>query len=262
MKFARVATDGQIYYGIVEGDTIQLIDGDPFGDLHLSRTSLPLADCQLLAPVRPRHVYAVGLNYHAHIDEFKHIDPTRAATEAPITFLCAETAICGPSDDIILDSRTDEIHYEGELVAIIGKTCRSVSAADALNYVLGYTIGNDVSNRTQQRADKQWLRAKSHPTYKPLGPIIATDIPDPQQLHVTTTVNGELRQQGNTSQMIFPVASLIAHISSFTTLQPGDVIYTGTPAGVGPLHAGDTVSITIEGIGTLTNTAKYIEGKE
>ena len=256
MKLARIKLDQQIYYASInDNQTATLIDGDIFGPhIDLTNTTIPLADCQLLAPVKPPHVYAIGLNYAAHVDEFKHIDPTRANPDAPIAFLCATTAITGPDTAVTLTQPDHTIDYEDELVAVIGRRCHRVSQENALDYVLGYTCGNDISDRTYQNADKQWLRAKSQPGYKPLGPWIETDIQDPQNLRIQSFLNGEPRQDGNTDCMIFNIARLIAHLSEFTTLEPGDVIYSGTPAGVGHLQPGDTITVTIQNIGTLTNT--------
>ena len=258
-KFARLSYGQQLYYAAIDeaAETATLVDGDIFGrDISLTNTTLALADCTLVAPVTPRHVYAIGLNYAAHVDEFKHIDPTRANPDDPIAFLCATTAIVGPGAPITISRLDHTVDYEAELVAVIGRRANRVSEAEALDYVLGYTCGNDVSDRTYQNADKQWLRAKSQPSYKPLGPWIATDIRDPQNLRVRSWLNGELRQDGNTCQMIFSIARLIAHLSAFTTLLPGDLIYSGTPAGVGHLAPGDTITIEIEGIGTLSNPVR------
>lgn len=257
MNIARINYDQQIYYAAIdtEKDLATLIDGDIFGrDITLTNTTLPLDDCSLLAPVNPPHVYAIGLNYAAHVDEFKHIDPTRANPDDPIAFLCATTAITGPNAAVAITRPDHIVDYEAELVAVIGRRCSKVSEADALDYVLGYTCGNDISDRTYQNSDKQWLRAKSQPGYKPLGPWIVTDIKDPQSLGVRSYLNGQARQDGNSSLMIFSIARLIAHLSAFTTLMPGDVIYSGTPAGVGHLAPGDTITVEVEGIGTLTNT--------
>ncbi len=262
MKIGRINYEQQIYYAAIdeEAGTATLVDGDIFGpEIALTRTTLPLDACTLLAPVTPQHVYAIGLNYAAHVDEFKHIDPTRANPDDPIAFLCASTAITGPDTAIGITRLDHTVDYEGELVAVIGRRASRVSEEEALDYVLGYTIGNDVSDRTFQNADKQWLRAKSQPTYKPLGPWIATDIENPQDLSIRTRLNGELRQDGNTSLMIFGIARLIAHLSAFTTLYPGDVIYSGTPAGVGHLAPGDDIAIEIEHIGTLHNTVTSAE---
>ena len=167
MNIARIKYDQQIYYAAIdtEKDCATLIDGDIFGrEIVLTNTSLPLDDCTLLAPVKPPHVYAIGLNYAAHVDEFKHIDPTRANPDDPIAFLCATTAITGPNSSIVISRLDHTVDYEGELVAVIGRRCSRVSEEEALDYVLGYTCGNDVSDRTYQNADKQWLRAKSQPT--------------------------------------------------------------------------------------------------
>lgn len=262
MKIARITHDQQLYYAnIIENDTkAQLIEGDifdPTGAYHLTHTILPLADCTLLAPVQPRHVYAIGLNYAAHVDEFAHIDPTRIVPKAPISFMVPPSAISPAGAPIVLTHDDHPIDYEAELVVVIGKYGVQISEADALRHVLGYTCGNDVSDRTHQNTDKQWLRAKGQPTYKPLGPWIVTDIANPQSLQVRSFLNGEPRQNGNTKDMIFPIARLIAHISAFTPLYPGDVIYSGTPENVGHLKDGDTITIHIEGIGTLENPVVF-----
>lgn len=252
MRYLRFEKDGNIAYGLWQEDGIHPLTASPFDTHHVLPEVVELADIHLLAPVTPPHVYAIGLNYRKHIEEFRHIDTTRDLPEAPIAFMCAPSAIIGPREPIHLQNDVDKIDYEAELVAVIGKRCQGVSEAEALDYVFGYTCGNDVSNSVHQNMDKQWLRAKSQPTYKPLGPWIETDL-NPVGLNVTSTLNGDLRQQGNSSDMIFSVAALIAHISAFTPLVPGDVIYTGTPEGVGPLKAGDTIDIFVEGVGTLTN---------
>lgn len=252
MRYLRYEKDGNSAYGIWQDDGIHPLSAAPFGAHEVLPEVVNPDDVRLLAPVEPPHLYAIGLNYLKHIEEFRHIDTTRNLPEAPIAFMCAPSAIVGPGEAIRLQNAKDKIDYEAELVAVIGKHCENVSEDDALAYVFGYTCGNDVSNRVHQNMDKQWLRAKSQPTYKPLGPWIETEL-DPANLQVRSSVNGERRQDGNSSDLIFSVAKLISHISSFTPLVPGDVIYTGTPEGVGPLKEGDTVEIFVEGIGTLSN---------
>lgn len=257
MRIARLKIDQQIYYADVDDalKTATLIDGDIFGpSIDLTETTVSLDECEVLTPVKPSHVYAIGLNYAAHVDEFKHIDPTRANPDAPIAFLCASTAITGPDTEIVITEPEHNVDYEGELVAVIGRRAQNVREEDALSYVLGYSCGNDVSDRNFQNSDRQWLRAKSQRTYKPLGPWLVTGIDNPQNLQVRSYLNGELVQDGNSELMLFNVARLIAHISAFTTLYPGDVIYTGTPKGVGHLKAGDVIEIDIEKVGRLRNS--------
>lgn len=258
MKIARLIYGEQVYYAnIIDNDTnAQLIEGDIFGGeahSHLTQTIVPLADCTLLAPVQPRHVYAIGLNYAAHVDEFAHIDHTRIVPTEPICFMVPASAVVGPLAPIVLTHADHHIDYEAELVVVIGKYGKNISEADALDYVFGYTCGNDVSDRHHQNSDKQWLRAKGQPSYKPLGPWVVTDITDPQVLSVRSFLNNTPRQDGNTKDMIFSVARLIAHISAFTPLYPGDVIYSGTPEGVGHLATGDRIAIDIQDIGRLEN---------
>lgn len=256
MKIARIRYDNSISYASVGSGEYFLIEGSIFdgNNWQVTSVSIPQNEAVLLAPVRPPHLYAIGLNYAAHVDEFKNIDPTRANPKAPITFLCASTAVAAPGEPIRIARPDHNTDYEAELVVVMGRRCTNVTAEEALDYVFGYTCGNDVSDRNYQNQDKQWLRAKSLPTYKPMGPYIATGIADPQKLSVKSFLNGELRQDGNTCDMLFSCAQLIAHISSFTTLVPGDVIYTGTPVGVGHLAAGDIITVEIEQIGRLTNT--------
>lgn len=253
MRYVRFLWNDTPTYGkLVDETTIQPLAGDLFDTPTESGDPIALADVALLAPVIPRYVYAIGLNYAKHIEEFRHIDATRVVPEAPIAFMVAPSAIIGPNTPIVLQNHEHKIDYEAELVVVIGRTCYQVDEASALDYVFGYTCGNDVSDRNHQNMDKQWLRAKSHPTYKPLGPWIETDLA-PQAQQVRSYVNGALRQDGHSGDMIFSVAQLIAHLSSFTPLYPGDLIYTGTPDGVGALQEGDAVDIEISGIGRLHN---------
>jgi 2-keto-4-pentenoate hydratase/2-oxohepta-3-ene-1,7-dioic acid hydratase in catechol pathway len=221
---------------------------------------VPLADVSLLSPVsQPSKIICVGLNYAEHARESGETAPT-----APVLFNKMPSAVVGPDQDIVVNADLSaQLDYEAELVVVIGKRVHRVSPEDALGAVLGYTAGNDVSARDAQFADGQWLRGKSFDTASPLGPVIVTadEIPDPQDLRVVCRVNGEVRQDDSTSQMVHSVAALIAYASAFFTLEPGDVIFTGTPEGVGfartpPVYLvdGDKVEVEIERIGTLTNT--------
>lgn len=229
-----------------------------------SDTALSLDSVRLRAPLRPRQIIAIGKNYADHASEMASDVP-----DHPLIFAKLPSSVISTGEDIVWRrSITDEVDYEGELGVVIGEYAKDVSEADALDYVFGYTVANDVSARDlQKRIDKQWTRAKSLDTFCPLGPVIVTraDIPDPQNLEVTTRVNGEVRQQSSTASMIFSVPYLVSYCSHMFTLEPGDLILTGTPSGVGAGHKpprflkdGDEVSITIEGIGTITNTCREL----
>jgi 2-keto-4-pentenoate hydratase/2-oxohepta-3-ene-1,7-dioic acid hydratase in catechol pathway len=248
MKLARFEISGTVRYGVVQGKDLKLIEGDLFGDRKETGTVLAVEDAKLLAPCAPGKVIALGLNYPMHVAESK-----RSLPERPEPFFKAPSSICNPGDAIVIPRDAGETHFEGELVAVIGKTARKVSPKTALDYVLGYTCGNDVSVRPWQRGDLQWWRAKGSDTFAPLGPWIETDIPDPSALTLETRLNGEVKQQSGTDKMLFNVATTISYVSQVVTLFPGDVIYTGTCDGVGPMDEGDTVEVEISGIGVLRN---------
>jgi 2-keto-4-pentenoate hydratase/2-oxohepta-3-ene-1,7-dioic acid hydratase in catechol pathway len=201
----------------------------------------------MLAPVLPSKVVAIGKNYAEHADEMGGEVPAQ-----PLIFLKPSTAVIGPGQDIGYPPSSQRVDYEGELAVVIGRLCRDVPVERAGDVVLGYTCGNDVTARDQQKADGQWSRAKGYDTFCPLGPWIETDI-DVGDLRVTTTLNGETRQDGRTSQIVHKIPSLIAYVTACMTLLPGDVILTGTPAGVGPMQIGDDVVVEVEGIGRLSN---------
>jgi 2-keto-4-pentenoate hydratase/2-oxohepta-3-ene-1,7-dioic acid hydratase in catechol pathway len=223
------------------------LEGVPFADFELSGTKIPLSKVRLLPPVLPSKVVAIGRNYAEHAAELGNEVP-----EVPVAFFKPSTSVVGPGDPIVYPSFSHEVHHEAELAVVIGRLCREVPRERARDVILGYTCANDVTARDAQKAEKQWARAKGFDSSCPLGPWIETDV-DPGDLAVGATVNGEPRQAGRTSQMIRSVEELIVHITEAMTLLPGDVILTGTPAGVGPLNIGDEVAVTIEGIGTLTN---------
>ena len=267
MRIARFAIGDEVGYGVVgearaDGppgtraaggeQIIAPLSGHPFGPgpdaIRLAGTSLPLGEVRLLAPVLPSKVIAVGKNYADHAREMGGEPPAE-----PVLFLKPSTAVCGPGDPIqypvTLSKRVD---YEGELALIIGRLCREVPASQAADVIFGYTCANDVTARDLQARDGQWARAKGFDTFCPLGPWIRTDL-DPADLELTTVVNGEIRQNARTSQLLHDVTALITYVSAVMTLLPGDVLLTGTPAGVGPLKEGDEVAVTIENIGTLTN---------
>jgi 2-keto-4-pentenoate hydratase/2-oxohepta-3-ene-1,7-dioic acid hydratase in catechol pathway len=250
------ATAGSgVAWGIVEGPagaevdalTVAAIDGHPFGPITYSGDRWALPDVRLLSPFLPSKVIALGKNYAAHAQEMGGEAP-----ETPLIFMKPSTSVIGDGDAIRLPASSTEVHYEGELAVVIGTPARNVAPADALAHVFGYAAANDVTARDQQRADGQFTRAKGYDSFCPLGPWVETVL-DPSDLRLVTRVNGEVKQDARTSQMIHDIAKQIAFISAVMTLLPGDVILTGTPEGVGPIVAGDTVTVEVEGIGTLTN---------
>jgi 2-keto-4-pentenoate hydratase/2-oxohepta-3-ene-1,7-dioic acid hydratase in catechol pathway len=251
MRLGRIASpDGVAFVGIEGSDDEMFareIAEHPFGTPTFTGRQWPLADVRLLAPILASKVVCIGKNYAAHVAEMGG-----GASEDPIIFLKPNTAIIGPNAPIMLPVDADPVHYEGELAAVIGRPCKDVPAAHAAENILGYTIANDVTARDQQRKDGQWTRAKGHDTFCPVGPWIVTDV-DPSDLEIRTEVNGEVRQHSRTSMLIHDIGEIVEWISAVMTLLPGDLILTGTPEGVGPIETGDTVNVTIEGIGTLAN---------
>jgi len=232
-----------------EGDarTAKEIAEHPFGTPTFTGRSWPLADVRLLAPILASKVIAIGKNYAAHAAEMGGEAP-----ETPVIFIKPNTSIVGPGAAIVLPPSSNEVHYEGELAIVIGRPCKDVPASKAYDVVLGYTVANDVSARDHQKHDGQWTRAKGHDTFCPLGPWIETSL-DPSDLEIKTEVDGVVKQQSRTSLLLHDIPKIIEWVSAVMTLLPGDVILTGTPEGVGPITDGDSVSITVEGIGTLTN---------
>ncbi len=228
-------------------DKVGLLEGSPFEGFRRLEADQPAGSVRLLAPVIPGKIICIGRNYIAHAREHEVEVP-----DVPLIFLKPTTAIIGPEDRIILPPQSSQVEHEGELVVVIGKRGRWISHEEALEYVLGYTVGNDVTARDLQNRDAQWTRAKGFDSFCPIGPWIETDF-DPADSLITCHVNGEMRQMASTRDMVFNVKQLIAFISSVMTLEPGDIIMTGTPAGVGPLNSGDVVEVTIEGIGKLRN---------
>ncbi|MEU4686165.1 fumarylacetoacetate hydrolase family protein [Streptomyces xinghaiensis] len=254
MRIARFSIDGNVAFGVVEGEpsdpdgpVLDIIKGHPFAEFERSGKKVPLAQVRLLPPVLPSKVVAIGRNYAEHAAEMGGEVP-----EAPVAFFKPSTAVTGPGDPIPYPSFSQELHHEAELAVVIGRMCREVPRERVQDVILGYTCANDVTARDVQRAESQWARAKGFDGSCPLGPWVETEL-DPADLGIMCTVNGEQRQLGRTGDMVRPVADLITHITEAMTLLPGDVVLTGTPAGVGPLSVGDEVAVTIEGIGTLTN---------
>lgn len=229
-------------------ERVAIIDGHPFGEISLTGVQLPLAGVRLLPPVLPSKVVAIGKNYADHAREMGDEPPAE-----PVLFLKPSTSVIGPGATISYPALSQQVDYEGELAVVIGRMCREVPAERVSEVVLGYTCANDVTARDLQRSDGQWARAKGFDTFCPLGPWIETDL-DPSDLAISTRLNGEVKQDARTSLLLHDVGELVAFVSNVMTLLPGDVILTGTPAGVGPVAAGDVVTVTIEGIGALTNT--------
>jgi 2-keto-4-pentenoate hydratase/2-oxohepta-3-ene-1,7-dioic acid hydratase in catechol pathway len=237
-------------YGLVENHIVYALEGDVFGQFHTGLKIGALEDVKLLTPVTPGKIVALGRNYAEHAREHGADVPTQ-----PLLFLKAPSAVIGPDEPIVLTLLSRRVEHECELVLVIGKRARNVPEEKAWEYVLGVTCGNDVTARDLQKSDGQWARAKSFDTFCPLGPWIVTHL-RPKEIcdsGITCRVNGATRQMASTREMLFPPAQLIAYITAAMTLLPGDMIMTGTPAGVGPLKAGDVVEVEVEGIGVLRN---------
>lgn len=227
---------------------IGAVEGSLFGEFRRLETDQPLSAVRLLPPILPTKIICIGRNYAAHAKEHNVEVP-----EIPLLFLKPPSSIIGPLDKIIIPPQSQQVEHEAELVVVIGRRGRWIPPENALDHVLGYTIGNDVTARDLQRRDGQWTRGKGFDTFCPIGPWLETDF-DPADHLVTCYVNGEMRQMASTRDMVFSVRHLIAYASSVMTLEPGDLLFTGTPAGVGPLIPGDSIEIIIEGIGALRNT--------
>jgi 2-keto-4-pentenoate hydratase/2-oxohepta-3-ene-1,7-dioic acid hydratase in catechol pathway len=255
VRIARFSADGgDVRFGVVEGPgedpadlVVTAMEGHPFAPFALVGEPQPLAGVRLLAPVLPSKVVCIGKNYADHVAEMGG-----AAPADPVVFLKPSTSVIGPGDAIVLPRNSDRVDHEAELGIVVGRLCREVPRARALDVVLGFTCGNDVTARDHQKADGQWTRGKSHDTFCPIGPWIETDM-DATDVVVQARVDSELRQDGRTSLLLHDIPAVIEWVTAFMTLLPGDVILTGTPAGVGPLAAGQSVSVTVGGVGTLTN---------
>ncbi|MFI7587800.1 fumarylacetoacetate hydrolase family protein [Spongisporangium articulatum] len=253
MRIARFTTGEDPRYGLIDGEPgaeeLVAITGDPmYMPVQPTGERLKLDDVRLLAPVIPRSkVVCVGRNYAEHAAEMGNDVPDK-----PLLFLKPNTSVIGPGDPVRYPWQSENVHFEGELAVVIGRLCKDVPADRVEEVVLGYTIANDVTARDLQKSDGQWARAKGFDTFCPLGPWIETEL-DVTDLQLTTRLNGEVKQQSSTALMVHDVRALVAYISEAFTLLPGDVILTGTPAGVGPMQVGDRVEVEIEGLGTLGN---------
>jgi len=248
MRFVRFETPTEeINTGWVLDDQVGIVDGSIFGEFRRSEAKLSLSSLKLLPPVQPTKIICVGRNYIAHAEEHDAEVP-----EIPLIFLKPPSSLIGHDSTIILPPQSSQVEHEAELAVVIGKQGRWVSPDEASDYILGYSIANDVTARDLQRQDGQWTRGKGFDTFCPLGPWLETDF-NPADALLTCNVNEETRQMASTRDMVFNIQQIIAFTSSTMTLEPGDLILTGTPAGVSPLQPNDTIEITIEGIGTLRN---------
>lgn len=248
MKIVRIKAGDDIAYGIADGEGVLIYNGSPFVAWEPTETVVPWANVNLLAPVLPTKVLCVGKNYEDHAEEMGGELP-----DEPLIFMKPATSVIGQNQPVVYPRQSKEVHHEAELAVVISRPARNIKAEDASQYIFGYTAANDVTARDLQRTDGQWTRAKGFDTFCPLGPAIETELDPLERLAVIAKVNGEVRQAGFTSDMVFGVAEILEYITEFTTLLPGDVILTGTPSGVGPVEPGDVMEVEVDGIGTLVN---------
>ena len=248
IKFCRFSVDNRIYNGTIRGNMIDIVEGDLFGGFSSMRMSYPVERVRFLPPITPTKIWCIGRNYVGHVKELDHELP-----EEPIVFMKPLTTIIGNGEPVRMPAWPGRIDYEGELAVIIKRRCRRVSEAEALSYVAGYSCFNDVTARELQNKDGQWTRAKSFDTFGPFGPYLLLTPEMPPDARLTTRLNGNVVQQDVFRNMIFGIPRIIAHISQFATLEPGDVIATGTPEGIGRVKPEDRVEVEIDGIGVLSN---------
>lgn len=247
MKLLRLSHQNKILYGALEGESVRVLSGSIADGFLETDRFVPMEQVCLLSPVAPSKIVCVGQNYMDHIKEMGHTPP-----EEPVIFLKPPTAVIGPGDVIIRPAISQRVDYEGELAIVIGKRARHIKEGEAASYILGYTCANDVTARDIQRKDGQWTRGKGFDTFLPLGPWIETAL-DPSALDIRTTLNGKTVQASNTDQLLFGIDRFLCFITAAMTLEPGDVVLTGTSSGVGPMVQGDMVAVEIEGVGRLEN---------
>ncbi len=245
MKYVRFSAAGNTSYGIVDGDSIQELRGNIFEKAVPTGKTLPLAGVQLLAPCEPANVVAVGQNYKSHLGD-------RPQRPYPGLFWKPKSCITDPGVEIVFPEGASNVHYEAELVLVIGKTARNVAREDVPQYIFGITAGNDVSERDWQKNDLQWFRAKGSDTFGPVGPAIVTGL-DYNNLLVESRLNGEVRQSQRTTDLLFDIATIVNYVTQFVTLQPGDIIFTGTPGQTKAMAPGDIIEVEVEGVGVLRN---------
>lgn len=248
--FCRFEAEGAVRWGIIKGNSVHEILPDPFADFEFTGFAWGLKKIRLLAPVQPTKIVAVGVNYSDHAKEFGKAPPPE-----PLIFLKPPSAVIGPNEPIQLPRASRQVDFEGEIAVVIGRRAKNVSRANAEKFILGYTLMNDATARDLQRSDAQWTRAKGFDSFAPLGPWIVSGL-SPRRLVIESYVNGQRRQSSSTSKLIFDIPTLVSFISHVMTLEPGDVISTGTPSGVGPLKAGDRVEIVCPSIGRLINPVR------
>lgn len=248
MKIVRIKAGDDIAYGVADEEGVLVYNGSPFVAWEPTETVVPWPSVSLLAPVLPTKVLCIGKNYEDHASEMGGDVP-----EEPIVFMKPATSVIGPQANVIHPKISEEVHHEAELAVVISRPARNIRAEDASQYIFGYTAANDVTARDLQARDGQWTRAKGFDTFCPLGPAIETELDPLERLAVICKVNGEVRQAGFTSDMVFGVAEIIEYVTAFTTLLPGDVVLTGTPSGVGKVEPGDVMEVEVDGIGVLTN---------
>ena len=248
MKIVRIKAGDDIAYGVADGEGVLVYNGSPFVAWEPTETVVPWPSVNLLAPVLPTKVLAVGRNYEDHAEELGSDLP-----EEPLVFMKPATSVIGQNQPVVYPPQTEELHHEAELAVVISRPARNINAEDASSYIFGYTAANDVTARDLQRKDDQWTRAKGFDTFCPLGPAIETELDPLERLAVIAKVNGEVRQAGFTSDMVFGVAEILEYVTAFTTLLPGDVVLTGTPSGVSAVLPGDVMEIEVDGIGSLVN---------
>ena len=245
-KYIRYSHQGNVSYGILDGETVQELEGDLFASPRPTGKTVNLSDVRLMIPCEPTKVIAVGFNYRSHIGD-REPDPY------PGLFAKYPTTLIAHGENIVTPPDSENLHYEGEMVVVIGKKAKNVSAADASQYIFGVTAGNDVSERNWQRDDLQWVRAKASDTFGPVGPAIVTGL-NYKDLLVQTRLNGEVRQKQSTKDLFFDAETIVSYVSKYVTLLPGDMIYTGTPGSTKAMKPGDVVEIEVQGVGVLKNT--------
>ncbi len=248
MKIVRMKAGDDIAYGVADAEGVVVYKGSPFVAWEPTETVVPWPSVSLLSPVIPTKVLCVGKNYEDHVDEMDGEVP-----EEPLIFMKPTTSVIGQNAAVVHPRISNEVHHEAELAVVISRPARNIKAEDASRYIFGYTAANDVTARDLQAKDAQWTRAKGFDTFCPLGPAIETELDPLERLAVICRVNGEVRQAGFTSDMVFGVAEILEYITAFMTLLPGDVVLTGTPSGVSKVEPGDVMEVEIDGIGTLTN---------
>ena len=252
MKYVKILRDGRGVWGVLEGELVRTLSAPPFGELCYDGERAPLAECRLLAPCEATKIVCVGKNYYDHIEEMKSLADASHNPDRPTLFLKAPNALNCHLGTVHAPDFVGRLDYEGELGIVMKRRAKDVPAERAAEYILGYTCLNDVTARDVQKSDGQWTRGKNMDGFAPIGPVV-TDEVEPGSLDIRTRLNGAVVQQSNTRLLITSVPEIIAFITASMTLEPGDVIATGTPAGVGPMRPGDIVEVEIQGVGTLRN---------